>query len=81
MFIILNEIVWCLLKYEKHEIEEKHMCFEKCFFGILNKYLMIIFMRNEIIIIKNWPNCERKKKWCRLMVKAFLLLSGKNGAI
>ena len=38
-------------------------------------------MRNEIIIIKNWPNCERKKKWCRLMVKAFLLLSGKNGAI
>ena len=63
MFIILNEIVLCLLKYEKHEIEEKSMCFEKCFFGIHNKYLMIIFMRNEIIIIIiNWPNCERKKK-------------------
>ena len=23
----------------------------------------------------------KEKKWCRLMVKAFLLLSGKNGAI
>ena len=31
MFIIFNEIVLCLLKYEKHEIEEKRMCFEKCF--------------------------------------------------
>ena len=31
MCIIFCEIVLCLLKFEEHEIEEKHMCFEKCF--------------------------------------------------
>ena len=31
MCIIFCEIVLCLLKSEEHEIEEKCMCFEKCF--------------------------------------------------
>ena len=36
-------------KIEEHEIEEKRMCFEKCFFGIQKKKLLaIIFMRNEV---------------------------------
>ena len=49
MCIIFCEIVLCLLKFEEHfsqkkkkkieeyEIEEKRMCFEKCFFGIQKK--------------------------------------------
>ena len=36
-------------KFEEHEIEEKCMCFEKCFFGIQKKKMLaIIFMRNEV---------------------------------
>jgi len=31
MCIIFCEIVLCLLKPTEHEIEEKRMCFEKCF--------------------------------------------------
>ena len=51
MCIIFCEIVLCLWKFEEHvsqkkkkkkkieehEIEEKRMCFEKCFFGIQKK--------------------------------------------
>ena len=48
MCIIFCEIVLCLLKFEEHEIEEKHMCFEKCFLKLKKKMLEIIFMRNEI---------------------------------
>ena len=82
LFIIFCEIVLCLFKSEEQEIEEKCMCFEKCF-GIHKKMLAIIFMRNEIkfyffgTILKE----KKQKKRCRLMVKAFLLLSRKNGAI
>ena len=36
-------------KIEEHEIEEKRMCFEKCFFRIQKKKLLaVIFMRNEV---------------------------------
>ena len=47
MCIIFCEIVLCLLKFEEHEIEEKHMCFEK-FFLELKKNDNNNFMRNEI---------------------------------
>ena len=47
MCIIFCEIVLCLFKSEEQEIEEKCMCFEKCF-GIHKKMLAIIFMRNEV---------------------------------
>ena len=84
VILYVYHIEWnCFVSIEIWETWDwrKTCVLRNVFFGIHNKYLMIIFMRNEIIIIKNWPNCERKKKWCRLMVKAFLLLSGKNGAI
>ena len=48
MCIIFCEIVLCLLKFEEHEIEEKHMCFEKCFLELKKKMLAIISVRNEI---------------------------------
>ena len=48
MCIIFCEIVLCLLKSEEHEIEEKRMCFEKCFLKFKKKLLTIIFMRNEV---------------------------------
>ena len=49
MCIISCEIVLCLLKFEEHEIEEKHMCFEKCFLELKKKKMLaIIFVRNEI---------------------------------
>ena len=37
MCIIFCEIVLCLLKSEEHEIEEKRMCFEKCFLEFKKK--------------------------------------------
>ena len=37
MCIIFCEIVLCLLKFEEHEIEEKRMCFEKCFLEFIKK--------------------------------------------
>ena len=49
MFIIFCEIVLCLLESEGYEIEEKRMCFEKCFLEFIKKKMLaIIFMRNEI---------------------------------
>jgi len=37
MFIIFYEIVLCLLKSKEHEIEEKCMCFQKCFLEFIKK--------------------------------------------
>ena len=37
IFIIFCEIVLCLLNSEEHEIEEKCMCFEKCFLEFKKK--------------------------------------------
>ena len=81
MCIIFCEIVLCLLKSNEHEIEEKCMCFEKCFLELKKKMLEIIFMRNEIKKFFGYNSERGKKKWCRLMVKAFLLLSEKNSVI
>ena len=66
MCIIFCEIVLCLLKFEEHEIEEKHMCFEKCFLELKKKMLAIIFVRNEIKIYFFGTIVKRKKKWCRM---------------
>ena len=78
IFIIFCEIVLCLLNSEEHEIEEKCMCFKKCF---------LEFMKKKNVsnnFYEKWDKnlffgtiLKREKRWCRLMVKAFLLLSGK----
>ena len=37
---VLYFVKLCLLKAKEHEIEEKRMCFEKCFFGIQKKKIV-----------------------------------------
>ena len=81
MCIIFCEIVLYLLKFEEHEIEEKRMCFEKCFLEFKKKNVNNNFYEKWGKILFFGRILKREKKWCRLMVKAFLLLSGINSAV
>ena len=79
MCIIFCEIVLCLLKFEEHvsqkkkkkieehEIEEKRMCFEKCFLE-LKKNVSNNFYEKWDKILFCWYNSEREKNGVDTMI-------------